>query len=32
MENRFKLLREEEETRLKDINHKEKIVKKELCE
>lgn len=32
MENRFKLLREEEETRRKDINPKAKFGQKELCE
>lgn len=32
MVNRFKLLREEEETRRKDINPKAKFGQKELCE
>lgn len=32
MENRFKLLREEEEARRKDINPKAKFGQKELCE
>ena len=32
MENRFKLLREEEESRRKDINPKSKFGQKELCE